>query len=387
MSGIARSSGYLNFGIRTSVCLAAMLLAADLAFAFDWSVRYSSSSQQSLTDNYTNSNVNKDVGLKINNTSTIDILAKTKTDIWRLTPSLNTSSNFFTLQKTEFDYFPSVGFEYSHAGKRTNFSVTSFFNYSDIVASEFFRDIILFTVPGTRFTYGAGTSISHRLTKRDTVSWSNNFTKTDYSVSTNTLEPNTSATTSLSWRHNWTELTSSDWSTSATYYVPENNPDNDRVTFNTSVGINTRLTKKLSANARLGLQAIDRSNQDISADLLFSLGAKYDLKTTSFGFNLARDITPAADGSFDEKYSIGFNASHQINDLTSFGFATNYLFRPVANGPDSHGFTLSPSLNYKLAKDWNASLAYKLSGTEERNNEVWSNSLLFNLSYNRILLP
>jgi hypothetical protein len=148
------------------------------------------------------------------------------------------------------------------------------------------------------------------------------------------------------------------------------------------------LTKRLTANGSLGITLIDEQGGSLSNSFIYALSATYNMKNTVFTGGVSRNFSVNKDGDNESTYDFKLGMSQNINDLSSWGVSANYVFSPQpGNQKDSTGFFLTPYLSYKPAKDWNTKLSYQYANTDEDNEHIIENSVLFTVSYNKTLLP
>ncbi len=415
MSGLKRSAGYPFPGIRVAVVGACLGAAPGFAWSADWSIVYKNDSTFTLTDNVQGASSGQDklFGLELNSRQAVDILAKTKTDLFRITPSLSSDSSFYRDSEFNPQYFPSIIADYSHTGKLTNFGANAFFSYSEATSSDVFLNRIILDEKGTQHNYGGGFSISRRVSKLDTLAWSNNYNTTKYK-DIETLEPSNSVSTSLTWSRSWTPLYSSTLAGTVSYSNPDphlspRNPvtgkpnpldpatglpflvqivPQDRLTYETTLGLDAKLTKRFSVNGKAGMSLVDPKDAALSAKFIYSLNATYALKNTSFSAGVSRSSGIGKSGTNIQTTNFDLSATHRVNDQTSWGISGNYVFSPSAGGePDTTGFFITPSFSYKPHKDWDTNLSYQFSKTDEDNKKVTENAVVFKVTYNKTLLP
>jgi hypothetical protein len=125
----------------------------------------------------------------------------------------------------------------------------------------------------------------------------------------------------------------------------------------------------------------------VTADVIFNVGGDYKLKNTSYTFSAARDLAPSQDGSLEVTYSARLGVSQQMNDLMTLGFSSSYVLQNDEEEGDSSAITVSPSLNYKLSRDWSSSLSYRFIRTDDDTETAHSNAITLSLSYGTFLLP
>ena len=365
-----------------------LLLHSATAQAGDLSIKFFGSESLEFTDNVDNVEFNKDAAAESNTSASVDILMETKTSLLRFTPNISTRGTFFSDSDTKFEVFPGASLEARKTTKNTTYSANASISYSPITSNDLLGEGVLFSQEGNELRYSAGTGISHRLTPIDTLSWNTSFNSVDYSVDSPSLQENSEYGTSLNWRTEISRLTSVDVGTSLTYYDPSGRGDGrSRLTLQPTIGIDTRLTKRLAVGGDIGISLTDEAGSDLNADFLASVNAVYTLNETKLTFALAREVTNAQRGDLVSRYSTSLGLEHQINDRTSFNVSSSYNIEPRSNGPDEIGFLLSPGLNYQLTRDWTSSIRYQLAGTGDTNDVRYANSVFLNLSYGTTLLP
>ncbi len=413
MKGLKRSAGYPS-GIRVALVGLLASTACSPAFAADWSIVYKNDTTLTLTDNIFGSVVGRDktTGLEISKNQSVDILAKTKTDLWRLTPTLVSSTEFYADSQFDPTHLPGISGEYTHNGKLTTFSANAYFNYSDANSTDVFKNIIILKEEGTQLSYGGSFAFGRKLTKRDSVSWNNSYSTVKYQ-DIKTLEPSESLSSSLSWSHTLSPLYTTTLASTVTYSNPspflsarnaitgrpnpldpatglprlvQRNPA-ERMTYQAKASLDAKLTKRLAANGSVGISLIDEEGAPVSNSLIYSLAATYSLKNTVFTGGVSRNFSVGNAGDAEETYNFDLGVSHNINDLTSWGVSANYVFSPKQGVADTTGFFITPYLSYKPAKDWNTKLSYQYANTDEDNEHIIENSVLFTVSYDKTLLP
>ncbi len=414
MKGLKRSAGYPP-GIRVALVGLFVSAACSPLCAADWSIVYKNDTTFTLTDNIFGTVVgqHKTAGLEVSKSQSVDILAKTKTDLWRLTPTLVSSAEFYADSQFNPTHLPGISGEYTHNGKLTTFSANAYFNYSDANSTDIFKNIIILKEEGTQLSYGGGFAFGRKLTKRDSFSWNNSYSTIKYQ-DIKTLEPTESFSTSLSWSHNLSPLYTTNLATTVSYTNPspflstrnalngKPNPIDpatglprliqriplDRMTYQAKAGLDAKLTKRLSANGSVGISLIDEKGSPISNSFIYSVGATYSWKNTVFTGGLSRNFSVNNNGDNGETYNFDLGVTQGINDLTSWGVSANYVFSPKPGDlKDTTGFFLTPFISYKPAKDWSTKLSYQFADTDEDNKHILENSVLLTVSYNKTLLP
>jgi hypothetical protein len=393
----ARKTGRPAIGILASAIGLLTIVSAGPAGAADWSLKYNTTTDLEFNDNLTGVTDNKDFGLKLSTQSSLDLLARTKTQLFRISPAVTTRRTYMASYDSNYDIFPSLGIGYNYDGKRTSFGIDAYVAQAAIRSDNLLivngqtvldKDRVpvkLSTENGNEFNYGANIFVARKLTLRDTITWNAGFAAVDYSIDTNTLDPNTTVTSSLNWQHNLTKLISTTAAMGISYYRPDKHAEDDRITYSPSLSLNAQLTKRFSGTASAGLSITDPSHGNSTVSAVGSLSGTYQLKRSKISASVSRDISNATDGDLRDRYSAQLNVTHSVNDLMTLTLAAGYAVSPIDNEPDEQSFFVSPALNYQLSKDWTTSLSYTLS-EEYDGQTVWTNAVLFNVSYGKNLL-
>jgi hypothetical protein len=391
---VRRSSGYPRKGIRIAALAVCAVVGSTATRAADVSIVYKNSSDYRLTDNLNGTEKDKTEALVLTSNHSVDLLAKTKTDLWRLTPTLTSTVDLYRGSGFDPQYFPGITAAYTHTGKRYNFSADAFFNYKKASSSDLLLRRILINENGSELNYGASLGYGRTLSARDSMSASLGYSQTSYKNIT-TLEPNKQFTGNIGWTRQWTELTSTVLGTSVSYTMPDpyfsvrnarTVDEPDRVEISPSLTLNTRLTKRLAAVANIGMTVIDEKDAKASASFVYSVNATYTLNETSLTAGASRKFAIADSGGAKDTYAFNAGATHQVNDLTSIGATTSLTYTPEPGPrPDTLGFTFSPYVTYKPARDWDTTLSYVLAYDED-DEQIWTNSVILKVSYLKTLL-
>jgi hypothetical protein len=369
----------------------ALYAVATPVVAADLSLRLNASEGLEFNDNIGATSINKDAAVVSTTSVGLDILARSKTYLLRLSPGVTARRNFFANSSSDFDIFPTLTADFSGSRKLTSYGLAASISQSNINSSELIPGLGLFTVNGSQFVSTASASLGQRLTRIDSVSWSAGITDTNYNVTSivpsRAFRSNTVYNTNVGWKRDWTQLIATNLSASLSYYDPYDNGPT-RVTFEPNAKLDAKLTKRLSATLGAGLSISKPENGDTSTSLVFNTGANYNLsKDTVVSASFNSGVSAAQNGTLFDRYSFETNVKHQVNDLLSVSLATIYSIKPIENGPDTTAFSFAPAINYQLARDWNSSLSYQFSRSSENDNPIYSNSVFLNVTYGLTLLP
>ncbi len=367
-------------------CVAVTIAVSTPALAADWSLKFGSSESLTLDDNIGLGEIERDTALSSSTAFNLNLLAKAKTYTIEFTPAVSVQKTFFNQNPTSWGYFPSATLALGKTSKLTTYDLVSAISREAASTNELIDGIVT-SNKGDKLTYSVRGSISHRLSDRDTLTWSNSANMTDYTLASTSLVPSSTLSSSATWNRLLTELVTADLSGSAEYYKPDSLTVDGRIVYRTSASLNAKLTKRLSVSGMAGAVFLDPEGLGLTADMVFRLGADYKLKDTGFSLSAERNISPSQNGSLLDSYSTRFSVSHQVNDLVKLGMSGSYSFQYAADNTKSSALSLSPSISYQLAKDWSSTLSYRFIQSDSPTTSAHSNAVTLNLSYGTTLLP
>lgn len=369
-----------------------MVLPSD-AFAADWSLSVSALESLFLTDNLNLGEIETDAAIVSNTTLGAGLAAKGKTFDLKINPSVSIRREFFTFDEDEeqWDIFPSLALEYVKRSKRSEFNLGASVAYSSVTSSDVIEDIVtgedvLTEENGTKLTYNLNTGLSRKLSARDTVGWSAALAVVDYSEASPSLVEYENYSTDVFWRRRLSEVVTGNASLNASLYDPGSGTTPERLTFRPLASVSAQVNKRLSGSARLGLFILESAGEPITADILFGLDATYKLNETGYTFSVSRDITPGQEGDLLDRFSARAGVNHQVNDLLSIGLSASYSVASDSDDDVTNAFQISPTLSYRLSRDWSTSLSYRFLYSDSETT-AYSNAVTFNLNYNKIVMP
>jgi hypothetical protein len=364
----------------------AVLALSVPALAADWSLEFGASQSLTADDNLDLEEHNRDAGLISSTSFDLDLQALAKTSRLNIAPRVTVQKTFFSQEPDDWSYFPSGTVSLSKWSKLSNFDLVASYSRSEASSNDLV-DGVFTEDEGDQLTYAVTGTFTHKVDRRNTLVWSNAVSMVDYTLPSEDLVPALTATSTTTWRHEITELVSGNMTASAQYYEPDSATVDEYMVYRVTPGISARLTKRLSVSAAAGAVILDPTDDNVTADVIFNVTGDYKLKTTSFNFSAARDLAPSQDGTLDDTYSARLGVSHQVNDLMTIGLTSSYVFQRDEEEGDSSAFTVSPSLNYQLSRDWTSSLSYRFIHTEDETETAYSNAVTLSLSYGTFLLP
>lgn len=366
----------------------AVIALSGPALATDWSLEFGASESLTLDDNLDLEEDERDAGLVSSTAFDLNLLGTGKTYKMGLAPRVSIAKTFFSEEPDDWSYFPSGTLLLSTWTKLTTYDLVASVARSEASSSsDLVEDDVYTTDEGDALTYAVTGTITHKVNRRNTLSWVNSANLVDYTLPSDDLVPSLTLRTSGTWSREMSELVSGNLTASAEYYDPDSETVDERLLFRVTPGFNARLTKRLSVAGAVGVVVLDPEEGGLTADMIFNASADYKLKTTSYSLSASRDLSPDDDGSLNDRYSTRIGVSHQVNDQTTVGLFATYAWQTDAEGAKSNALTVSPSLSYQLSRDWSSNLSYRFVQSDDETETAHSNAVTLTLSYGTFLLP
>lgn len=386
MSRFGSASGWVGARSWLLRAGAAALVVSVPAVAADWSLKFGASESLSLNDNIDLTETERDAALATSTSINFDLLAKARTYELEFSPVLGLSRTFFTQTPDDWSHLPSATLAYRKFTKLTDYDLSASFARTEASSDELL-DGIISTNEGDQLTYTVGATATHRVNRRNTLIWANTASLVDFTIPSDDLVPYVDFNSTGTWRRQLTERADADLSAGVEYYDPDSDVDSAAIAYRSGVGLNARLSGRLSVNGRVGIVAWDPEDSGLTLGPTFNVAAAYKLKETSYALSAGLDLSPDKDGELHNALSSSVSVSHQVNDLLNLGAAATYAYQFPDGEPDASVFTISPSLNYRLSEDWTSGLSYKYVQSDDAGILAHSNAVTLTLSYGTVLLP
>jgi hypothetical protein len=269
------------------------------------------------------------------------------------------------------------------------------------------------TVGGDTTTDVVEAGVRHLLTPRDQLAWSARATSIQFpdqtlspvAVGTGNQTRSLDLSTTGSWTHRLSELTSLIPTVNFETISYDNAAQTEIMIWRGTMGFGTQLTKQLTlqggvgvahltldqnasgpvSNAVVGFPLTTGSKADWIANVLLTYRIN---RTDTFSFAAAQTITPDSLGVIRKFDVVGFTLSHRINQAALVTFAANYSHTPAAStGLGTDLYSASISYDYRLNRDWRASVAYRFRQRVGGPGDANSNALFISLVNDATILP
>jgi hypothetical protein len=181
------------------------------------------------------------------------------------------------------------------------------------------------------------------------------------------------------------------------YFESEGEGETSRLIHELALGANIRGTRRLTLDGNAGISIINprqsgaatvggSSGSDVSVGFVGDLSLTYTpWADTIMTVAVSQDISPDALGDLRTLRVARGSASYQINERSSLNVLGAFTTStPSGEDEDSRqAWTLSPTYNYEITRDWSLALSYQWTKTDA----AVSNSAFLTLSHNGAILP
>ncbi len=298
------------------------------------------------------------------------------------------------------DFFPRLEAKYFKGGKRTDF------NLGAAYAIEFLppNDLETGTIDtpatsgnSTKTSLNANAAVTHRIDLSDSIRLAAALSDATY---TGEGTDNVSADTSLIWTRKMTRRTEGKLNFGFNYVGLNDAPNTDRYLYTAKTEIESRLTKRLTVNAGIGVNLVDSRKTDLNpggarssqmrTGYIFEAGLDYHLKTLSLSLDGNYGTQASALGDLEEQVSLNATVTKSINDLSSASVsitASRTRTFDGAKNEEIRGLTISPTYSRQLARNWDLLAGYKFSLKDSQAGTATSNNIFISLTRNFASAP
>lgn len=344
---------------------------------------------------------------KSSTTGTFDFLAQTPTTKYLL----NTSLNYFSYlgpgaEDTSLRWGTPANtrFTIDHTDKLNTYNFGASWSRAD-TATTTLAETGNATGRGYTDTYNVFGSLTHDLSRLDTVTWSANGSTASF---TDQTTPYLDVSSTFAWRHNLTQLTTLNSSVFFDWYSQDNAAESQRLFWRLQSGVKSQLSHRLTFNGNVGVAFVNAyqngiaqaSNPTSSTDstpfqvqvgaanaVIGDVGLTYQAsKTTTVSLRAAESITPTITGQLQQSRTVGLSTNHQINELSSLSASAQFAQTSSSNEGDSSNstnpvfYSASVKYSYKLTRNWSAYISYTYRQRDDETGATNSNTILFALT-------
>lgn len=374
-----------------AVCLSSGV-ATSGALASDYSVKGSIGETLTGSDNY--------FLLKSPAGTTFQSLTAGTLNFLRRTPDtrLLLDTNF-----SVYDYFgsgasdtsPRVGtpagarFQADHTTEINKYTFAASW-YRDDLATTQLRETGVVTTRGLLDAYSASGGVTHDVSRTDAIGLSAQGRTVTFTGSTQS--PYKDVSTALNWSHIFDPTTSLNTSASVDWFDADDPANSRRLFWQIVTSLQTQLTRRLSFNGSIGggfsntyqnalAPTTTQFQRGTTGSVQAYAGLSYQLlKTTSVSLTAGHAIVPTTFGPIETISTVGISLRHNINDVSSLSFATQFAYTDFA-GVSSNLFSAQVAYGYALTRQLRSSLSYTYRQRDDSTGFANSSTVLLGLNY------
>jgi hypothetical protein len=396
--------------VRRSIILTAagVGLCASGAFAADLSITGSLNQTFDVSDNYFLVNSPSGATLKSLSQLNLDFLARMPTTVY----ALNTYYSYYKYlgpgaEDTQLTSGQPAGatFKINHNDKLTKYNFDASWSRSEVAAVQL-QESGQATVTGSVNTYNVNGGVSRDLSRTDSISWTAHASTVSFTAPNQT--PYVDVSSQAAWNHSLSQLTALTGSVNFDWFSEDNTAHSQRLFWTILMGMQTRLSQRLTFNAQAGLAFVNAYqngnvpsvNQSGITTLgittlqagaanghVFNAGLTYQLLPTwSVAVNGGQSFTPTILGNIQQSTFAGFNVHHDVNHHSDLGFSANFSHL-TANGIESDFFSASANYGYRFTRDLRANFTYTYRQRNDESGLARANDFLVSLTYDFTALP
>ena len=398
------------------VVLGAGVCAAGVRAA-EISIKGNASETLEASDNYFLTNTPSGTTYKSTTAGTLDVLAQTLTTSYLLDTNFSYYKYF---GPGAVDTEPTWGtpasatFTINHATPLDLFNIAASWNRSDAQTTQFAQTGIA-SGHGSINTFSANGGVTHDLGRIDSVTWTAQASKVDFTDPTQF--PYIDVVSTAAWNHNLTSTTTLHNFISFDWFSEDDPNQSQRLFWKLMTGLNSKLTPLLTFSGHVGIGFVN-SYQNASMQTLIppglpgispfvpQVGAANSiladatltyqlLKTTKISLTAAQAVVPTTFGQMQKSDTVGLTLTHDINQRSNVSFSTSFVFVPATpansvfggqSGGDSDFFSASVAYGYQLTREWRTHLSYTFLERNDDTGIARSSTVLFSLSRDFTLL-
>jgi hypothetical protein len=286
----------------------------------------------------------------------------------------------------------SVNGKFEQTEKLTTYNVVASWREFDTATVQL-EETGIATLSGTTVSQSVGGGLKHKLTPRDTIAWQTTWSSTVPQGGTS-FEA-LSSTVNLS--HSVNAFTSLDQSIVGQHLTYSNRPD--IMFWTTTSGIKIQPIRPLTIRGAVGASFVDANSKTTvpspatvaggtELDWLANVSVNYDVtRQMKLGFTAARSTSPNTFGQFSTSESLGASLTYEVTREARVFMAASFTQQTFVGASPTQNSSASISYVYRLARDWSTRTTYQFAQRHSNISSAHSNSLLFVLTRDYIVLP
>lgn len=248
-----------------------------------------------------------------------------------------------------------------------------------------------------QLTLGASGAFRYEVDSINRISLSANARTRTFTEQVEGLNDNRSFGADLSWRRSVSELSGVFVSMGYQRFLSDGGETESSDSYSLRVGGDRRLSPRLTASGSIGLSyTLSEPGPDAPPDvqsdalgLVGGLNLDYETPLATFSVGLSQSVDQNSDGRVENVSSLSVGARRQLTPAASVGLASRFGVQLplLSDGAENRQtFSVSPSFQYALSRDWTATAGYSFRLENEESLET-VNTVFIQLSRGLSLLP
>ena len=375
-----------------AVCVCAVLaMSAQPAWAADWKWLYQLGSTAQYSDNIELLVHPKRPAGSDSTTGHFDLKALSPAWEWALAGDFGYLVYFgegAPAQRTSMN--GGANSKISTSARDTDYSLSAHFSEAPAQSTQL-TDLGIVNSNILQLNYGVMADVAHRANQLDTFDANIKADRSDFSQTSPGVTPSSSLQGAGTWTRRLTRLIDGRVKGSVLYYRLEGNSQTEQLIYNIAVGGKARISKRLTIDAEIGPTLVQQlgpgsmTSVDVSGNVTLTYQPFRDV---NFDLTLSQDVSPDNLGALNNVQSVAASVRYQVNDYASLSLLASFN-NSAGTGKTSTSskyVTVSPSLSYQLARNWNAVLSYRWIRLDQGVGIAQSNSVFFTINYNGVLV-
>ncbi len=387
-----------KFPIKHVLYAALLTLAVQPALAGDWSIEAVSENELNIAENRALRDISQGVSFAHVSNMTVDFAYAMPDGKFDLTAKLQSSRYFGEASEDGVNsYFPSFRAEWLKTGKRDTLVLSADYQRQSVTL----QDLVGTPIPGllpvfipvdtVRNTTSAGLVWTHKADNRDTFTFSNDVSLTEFNNPVGVDKSEVSST--LEWERKLSRRVVGTLSAGLIWSKQLDDSGVQQRIYSVDSSIKSRLTKRLTGSIGLGLTASDvdftGKDPDVTFGNTFNASLEYTMKRSRINWNVDYGLEEDTLGQFATRLSSDFAFTHNINDRSSFATTARVVLSEDASGGSlgsDYAFYLTPSYTLDLTREWKMKAGYRYVHSNS-TTVASSNTVFVSMTRNFTVLP
>jgi hypothetical protein len=381
----------------TGAAIAVMLLVQP-AVAGDWSISAVSTTELNIAENRALREDSQGISFAHVGDLAVDFDYAMPDGNFEISTDLRTY-RFFGKAKDdgENDYLPHIGVAWLKNSRTNSLTLTADYRIENVTVQDVLlsgdplAEPIFIPVDTVKHTLSAGLEWAHKIDRRNTLTFDNLMTSSNYNSSVGT--DNLLVASTVSWERKLSQRTTGTLTAGVDLLSLDDAASTNRITYSLDGEISTRLSKRLTATIGAGVNLIDTSRNGVDPDALlsgdFSFALDYSMKNTRLGFTADYGVIQGALGDLQNQLATALTVTHTINERSNLSATARLVMSEGELGGglgSDYAFYFSPTYSLDLTDEWTMKAGYRFI---RKNAEYTANSNTVFVSMTRdfVVLP